>query len=58
MAFAPDMTPVRAHLERGLEIAKGTPIQIVLQELETVDGNPQRLRDWATAAKEIGASVA
>jgi hypothetical protein len=52
------MTPIRAHLERSLEIAKGTPIQVVLQELETVDGNPQRLRDWAAAAKGIGASVA
>ena len=57
MAFAPDMAPIRAHLERGLEIAKGTPIQVVLQELETVDGNPQRLRDWAAAAKEIGARL-
>ena len=57
MAFAPDMTPVRAHLERGLTAAQGTPIQIVLQELETVDGNPQRLRDWSAAAKEIGARL-
>ena len=57
VAFAPDMTPIRAHLERGLQIAQETPIQIVLQELETVDGNPQRLLDWSAAAKEIGARL-
>ena len=58
VAFAPDLSPIREHLERGLRIAQGTPIQIVLQELETVDGNPQRLKDWAAAAKEIGAALA
>jgi hypothetical protein len=58
VAFAPDLSPIREHLERGLRIAQGTPIQIVLQELETVDGNPQRLKDWAAAAKEIGAELA
>jgi hypothetical protein len=58
VVFAPDMTPIRAHLERGLRIARGTPIQIVLQELETVNGRPERLKEWARAAKEVGAEVA
>jgi hypothetical protein len=57
VVFAPDMTPIRKRLERGLRVAKGTCIQIVLQELETVDGRPQRLNDWAAAAKEIGAEL-
>jgi hypothetical protein len=53
------MTPIRAHLERGLRTAQDavTPIQVVLQELETADGNPQRLQDWSAAAKEIGARL-
>jgi hypothetical protein len=52
-----DLRRTREHLRRGLEIARGTPTMIVLQELETVAGNPQRLKDWAAAAKEIGAAV-
>lgn len=57
VVFDPDLSRVRKHLERGLTIARGTPIQIVLQELETVNGRPERLREWATLAKEIGAKV-
>jgi hypothetical protein len=51
------MQPMRKHLARGLRIARSTPIQIVLQELETVDHNPNRLREWAAAAKQIGAEL-
>jgi hypothetical protein len=58
VVFAPDMAPIRKHLERGLRTARGTPIQIVLQELETVNGRPERLKEWAAAAKETGAAVA
>jgi len=57
VAYMPDLAPIRAHLERGLRAAKGTPTQIVLQELETVNGNPDRLKEWAQAAKEVGAAV-
>jgi len=57
VVFTPTMGPIREHLRRGLTIARGTPLHIVLQELETVDGRPERLREWAEAAKEIGASL-
>jgi hypothetical protein len=57
VVFSPSLQPIREHLTRGLQTAQGTPIQIVLQELETVDGNPNRLKEWAAAAKEIGAAV-
>ena len=57
VVFAPDMAPIREHLKRGLRIAKGTCIHIVLQELETLNGRPERLREWAEVAKEIGAEV-
>ena len=57
VAFSPTMQPMRKHLTRGLRIARSTPIQIVLQELETVDHNPNRLREWAAAAKQIGAEL-
>jgi len=58
VVYAPDLTEVRKHLERGLQLANGCFVQIVLQELETTDCNPQRLADWAALAKEVGAKVA
>jgi hypothetical protein len=57
VVYMPDLAPIRKHLERGLRVANGTPIQIVLQELETVAGRPERLKEWAQAAKEIGAAL-
>ena len=57
VVFTAGMEPIREHLRRGLEIAKGTPLHVTLQELETVNGRPERLREWAAAAKEIGAEV-
>jgi hypothetical protein len=58
VVFAPDLAPIREHLERGLRTARGACLQIVLQELETVNGRPQRLAEWAALAKELGAKVA
>jgi hypothetical protein len=58
VVYQHDMAPIRRHLEQGLRKARGTPIQVVLQELETVAGRPERLKEWAHAAKEIGASIA
>ena len=57
VVYDADLRRTREHLRRGLGSASGTPIMIVLQELETVAGNPQRLKDWAAAAKEVGAAV-
>jgi hypothetical protein len=58
VVFSPDMAPVRAHLERGFRTVRGVPTMVVLQELETVDGRPERLREWASAAKELGVRYA
>ena len=55
VVYAPDLSAVEKHLEDGLTLAKGCCVLIVLQELETVNGNPQRLADWAALAKEVGA---
>lgn len=46
---------VADHLERGLRLAATCPLMIVLQELETVNGNLTRLSEWAALAKDIGA---
>jgi hypothetical protein len=54
VVFAPDMTPIRQHLQRGLQITRQSCLQIVLQELHTVAGRPERLAEWSAAAKELG----
>jgi len=58
VVYAPDLSAVKRHLERGLRAARGCHIQIVLQELETVNHDLRRLPDWAALAKEIGAKSA
>lgn len=57
VVYAPDLSAVRAHLERGLRLAKGCHVMIVLQELETTNRNPKRLSEWAALAKEVGAKM-
>ena len=58
VVYARDLCGVKAHLERGLTLAKGCRIMIVLQELETTNRNPKRLAQWAALAKEVGAGAA
>ena len=57
VVFTPGLGPIRDHLERGMRIARQTPMGIILQELETLDGRPERLKEWAEAAKKIGESL-
>ncbi|MEW6355165.1 MAG: hypothetical protein AB1696_02475 [Planctomycetota bacterium] len=57
VVYSPDLSDVRKHLRDGLTKAKGCPMQIVLQELETTNRNPKRLADWAALAKEVGAKI-
>ncbi len=58
VAYAPDLTAVRQHLVRGLTATRGCRIMVVLQELETVNRDRQRLTAWATMAKEVAADCA
>jgi hypothetical protein len=46
---------IRRHLEEGMRIAQGCYVQIVLRELQTLNGRPERLSEWASIAKEIAA---
>ena len=56
VVYVSDLAPVRQHLERGLASASGCSLMIVLQELETLNGDLRRLHDWAALAKEVGAA--
>jgi len=47
-----------AHLEQGLRKLQGHSYQVVLRELETLNGNPDRLREWASLAIRIAEKYA
>jgi hypothetical protein len=51
--FATDMSPVRKRLEEGMVISQGCHRSIVLQEVATCNGNPRRLHEWVTMAKDV-----
>ena len=48
----------RRHLESGLQRLRGCHYQIVLRELQTLNGRPNRLRDWARMAIDLAEKYA
>ncbi len=48
----------RRHLESGLQRLRGRHYQIVLRELQTLNGRPNRLRDWAALAIDLAEKYA
>ncbi len=55
--FAEDMAPIRRHLEEGMKLTQGCYRAIVLQEVMTTDGNPQRLYDWVATARDVSEQI-
>ena len=53
-----DLEEHRQHLEAGLKRLQGHPYQVVLREVETLFGRPERLRDWAKLAIGIAEKYA
>ncbi len=53
-----DLEEHRRHIEAGLKRLQGHPYQVVLRELETLFGRPERLRDWAKLAIGIAEKYA
>lgn len=47
-----DLAPIRRDLEEGTKKLKGRPYQIVLRELQTLAGHPDRLKEWTRLAIE------
>jgi hypothetical protein len=54
----PTLDEHRQHLEAGLQRLRGHYYQIVLRELQTLDGRPDRLREWARLAIELAETYA
>ena len=55
--FTNDLETIRNHLQAGIKTARGTPLQIVLQEIRTTNNNPNRLAEWAALAIDAGFAV-
>lgn len=47
-----DLAPIRRDLDEGTRKLKGRPYQIVLRELQTLAGHPDRLKEWTRLAIE------
>ena len=53
VVFSPDLAPLRKHLKNGIALSQGCHRAIVLQEVATTNGNPQRLSDWVALARDV-----
>jgi hypothetical protein len=58
VVFADDLAPIRQHLEQGMRKLQGHYYQVVLRELETLHGHPNRLQEWARTAIEVAEKYA
>jgi len=55
VVFPDDVETIRRDLENGCRQLQGSRYQIVLRELQTLSGHPQRLHEWTRAAIEMAA---
>lgn len=55
VVFPDDVRTIRSDLEKGVKRLQGQYYQIVLRELQTLMGHPDRLRVWTDTAKELAA---
>ena len=51
--FADDVEAIRRDLENGMKQLQGFYYQIVLRELQTLNGHPDRLHEWTRIAKDV-----
>ena len=58
VVFADDLAPIRKHLETGMEKLQGLHYQVVMRELETLQGHTNRLQEWSALAIEIASRFA
>jgi hypothetical protein len=58
VVFAEDPKVLRYELEEGARRLRGRRYQIVLRELQTLCGRPDRLEVWTKIAKEVAAKYA
>ncbi|MFO7535005.1 MAG: hypothetical protein R6X19_04870 [Kiritimatiellia bacterium] len=44
-------------MKRDLEACRGYPVDVTLKDVETVEGDPKRVKRWVEIAREISASL-
>jgi hypothetical protein len=58
VVFPDDIETIRRDLEQGCKQLQGFHYQIVLRELQTLSGHPDRLHEWTRAAIEMAEKYA
>jgi hypothetical protein len=58
VVFPNDLAPIREHLQQGMRKLQGHCYQVVLRELETLHGHPNRLQEWARTAIDLAEKYA
>ena len=58
VVFAEDPAALKRDLEEGMRRLRGCYAQIVLRELQTLAGHPDRLHVWTRLAQEVAAKYA
>lgn len=58
LVFPDDPETVRRDLEEGMKKLRGCCYQVVLRELQTLAGHPDRLHLWTKYAREAAAKYA
>jgi hypothetical protein len=51
MGFDPDR--IRGILHAGMAVTRGCHVEVVLKDIKTVGGEPERLRNWVHIAREV-----
>ena len=58
VTFADDMNSIRQHLMEGMRKLQGHHYQVVLREVETLHGRPDRIKEWARTAIAVAEQFA
>ena len=58
VVFPDDVETIQRDLEQGCKQLQGYHYQIVLRELQTLSGHPNRLHEWTQAAVEMAEEYA
>ncbi len=57
VGYGYDEARIRRILERDLAACKGCHVDITLKDVETVQGDPERVRKWVRITREIGEAI-
>jgi len=47
-----DPQKIRKIIRQGMDMTRGCHVDVVLKDVQTVEGHPERLRDWVRIVRE------